>query len=216
MIEAWWSSLDTALQVYYGIAIVTSVLLALQLVLLVFGFDGDGVDDFDADVHDTGMGVLSIRSVTAFFTGFGWGGVIALRNGLGLGASTVAALAAGGALMGTVVLIMRGFYSMRDSGTLDYRNAVGAMGNVYLPIPPSMQGPGQIEVLVQGRLKVVRAFTRSAARIPNHARVKVVEALDQQTLLVEPLDPPPAAAPPAPAAGSAGTAGPAAPNPQES
>jgi len=205
MIEAWWGSLDTALQVYYGIAVVTSVLLAMQLALLVLGFDGGGAEDFDADVHDTGMGILSVRTVTAFFTGFGWGGVIALRNGLGLGASTVAALAAGGALMGTVLLIMRGFYSMRDSGTLDYRNAVGAMGSVYLPIPPNMEGPGQIEVLVQGRLKVVRAFTRAAARIPNRARVKVVETLDQQTLLVEPLDPP----------GPAGPS-PAAPNPQES
>jgi len=200
MIEAWWGSLDTALQVYYGIAVVTSVLLAMQLALLVLGFDGGGAEDFDADVHDTGMGILSVRTVTAFFTGFGGGGVIALRNGLGLGASTVAALAAGGVLMGTVVLIMRGFYSMRESGTLDYRNAVGAMGSVYLPIPPNMEGPGQIEVLVQGRLKVVRAFTRAAARIPNRARVKVVETLDQQTLLVEPLDPP----------------SPAAPNPQES
>jgi hypothetical protein len=51
-----------------------------------------------------------------------------------------------------------------------------------------MSGPGQVEVLVQGRLCVVQAFTRSAHKIAARARVKVVDVLDQQTLLVEPLD----------------------------
>jgi hypothetical protein len=195
--ELWWSSLTTALQVFYGIAIATSVLLGLQLLLLLFGFDGDhgdggGGGDFDASdaAHEAGVGVLSMRTVTAFFTGFGWGGVGALQNGFTLFAAVVIAVAAGGALMTAVFFLMRGLYSMRYSGTLDYRNAVGQAGSVYLPIPGAMAGPGQIEVLVQGRLCVVHAFTRAAEKIPNRARVKVVDVLDQQTLLVEPLDSP--------------------------
>lgn len=190
--ELWWSSLTTALQVFYGIAIATSVLLALQLVLLLFGFDGDhDAGDYDAGdgAHEAGVGVLSMRTVTAFFTGFGWGGVGALQQGFTLGAAVVIAVVSGGALMTAVFFLMRGLYSMRYSGTLDYRNAVGQAGSVYLPIPGAMAGPGQIEVLVQGRLCVVQAFTRAAEKIPNQARVKVVDVLDPQTLLVEPLDP---------------------------
>jgi len=87
-----------------------------------------------------------------------------------------------------VFFLMRALYSLRYSGTLDYRNAVGQAGSVYLPIPGAMAGPGQIEVLVQGRLCVVHAFTRAAERIPNRARVRVIGVLDPQTLLVEPLD----------------------------
>lgn len=191
MFEAWWNSLGTALQVYYGIAIVTSFLLLLQLLLTLFGLDADADADFDiadaADAHDSGISVFSVRSVTAFFTGFGWGGVVALREGLGVISATAVAVVAGGVLMTAVVALMRFLYGMRYSGTLNYRNAVGAVGNVYLPIPPAMDGPGQVEVMVQGRLMVVQAFTRAGERIPNHARVRVVDTLDQQTLLVEPL-----------------------------
>lgn len=195
MIDAWWNSLGTALQLYYGIAIVTTFLLFLQLALALVGFDGDADADFDSDFgdapHDAGVSVLSVRSVTAFFAGFGWGGVVAIREGFSLFGATLVALVTGSVLMAAVVVLMRGLFAMRHSGTLDYRNAIGAVGDVYLPIPADMQGPGQVEVMVQGRLAVVQAFTRSPRRIPNRTRVRVVDTLDAQTLLVEPAVQPP-------------------------
>ncbi len=192
--ELWWSELAIAHKVFYAIAIATSVVLVLQLFLSFFGFDGDADTDFEAgDVHGGG-GVFSLRTITGFFTGFGWGGVAALESGLGLAAAVLVALVAGGALMATILFLMRGIYAMRYEGTLDYRNAIGAAGSAYIPIPAAMAGPGQVEVLVQGRLCVVRAFTRSAHKIAARARVKVVDVLAQQTLLVEPLDPPAPAA----------------------
>lgn len=182
--ELWWTELDVAHKVFYAIAIATSALLVLQLVASFFGLDGDA--DLD---HDSG-GLLSIRTVTAFFTGFGWGGVVSLEAGLGLVASVLIALAGGGSLMALILLLMRATYAMRYEGTLDYRNAIGAAGSAYIPIPANMSGPGQVEVVVQGRLCVVAAFTRSQQRIAARQRVKVVDTLDQQTLLVEPIDVP--------------------------
>jgi hypothetical protein len=128
-----------------------------------------------------------VRSLTAFFTGFGWGGVVAIKQGFGLGAAIVVALATGGALMAAVVAMMRGFASLRHSGTLDYANAIGNVGSVYQAVPGAMAGPGQIEVMVQGRTAFVQAFTRSPERLAPRARVRVTEALDQQTVIVEPL-----------------------------
>lgn len=193
MIDAWWTSLGTALQIYYGIAIIASFLLLLQVLMMLVGFDGDADVDFDGDVgggdvgtHDTGVSILSVRSITAFLTGFGWGGVLAIRAGMSLPASTLVATLNGVVLMAVVVALMRGLYAMRYSGTLDYRNAIGTVGDVYLPIPADMEGPGQVEVLVQGRLAVVQAFTRAPQRIPNRTRVRVIDTLDSQTLLVEP------------------------------
>lgn len=187
--ELWWTSLDAANKVFWAIALATSVLLAIQLLLAMFGFDGDtDVDaDVDGDFHDVGGGVFSIKAIVGFFTGFGWGGLGALEAGLGIFAAVAVALLCGGALMAVVVLLMRVLYSMRDEGTLDYRNAVGEAGSAYIPIPAAMSGPGQVEVRVQGRLCVVSAFTRHPERIPTRARVKVVGVLDQQTILVEPL-----------------------------
>ena len=195
--ELWWGSLGTSLRVFYGIALGASVLLVLQLLALLVGLDHDG-DAFDGD-HDSGLGILSVRSLTAFFTGFGWGGVVAIKEGFGLTAAIVAALATGGALMAAVVAMMRGFASLRHSGTLDYANAVGNVGSVYMAVPGAMAGPGQVEVEVQGRSAIVQAFTRSPERLPPRARVRVVETLDQQTVVVEPL----AAALPSPAPSTA-------------
>lgn len=192
--ELWWSELALAHKVFWAIALASSAVLFLQLVLSFFGFDGDADADadFDAGDHGGGGGVFSIRAVTGFFTGFGWGGVAAVESGLGLAASIVVGLLSGGGLMAAIVFLMRGLYSLRYEGTLDYRNAIGAAGSAYIPVPAGMSGPGQVEVEIQGRLCVARAFTRSSTRIPTRARVRVVDVLDQQTLLVEPLDAAPA------------------------
>lgn len=192
---AWWGALAGPDKFFWAIALLTSALLLLQLLLSLLGFDHDADLDTDIDTdidHGDGTGVLSLRTVTAFLAGFGWGGVIAMDHGMSVFAATVIALASGGAMMAMVFFLMQAVYSMRYSGNLDYRNAVGSHGSVYLPIPPNMQGLGQIEVLVQGRLMTVQAMTRASDRLPNRARVRVVEQLDPQTLLVEPLDSAPA------------------------
>ena len=41
--------------------------------------------------------------------------------------------------------------------------------------------------MVQGRLKVVTAYTRSKEKIDSQKKVKVIELLDARTLIVEPL-----------------------------
>ena len=184
----WWSTLGRALQIFYGIAIATSALMLFQMVLMLFGMDGDG--DFDVDDIDDhgGGGILSVRTITAFFVGFGWTGVTLLESGWTLVPTIVVSTLVGGAFMGGVFAVMRTLYGMRYTGTLDYRNAVGNVGNVYLPIPAAMGGPGQIEVLVQGRLRVVQAFTRAGRKLGNNERVRVTDLMDDTTLLVEPLD----------------------------
>ena len=186
MIE-WWAGLALAFKFYYAIAIATSFFLALQLIALLLGV-GDGDMDMDADAD--GGGVLSVRTVTAFLAGFGWTGALALEYGQPVPMATLLAVLVGGAFMALVVVLMRGLYGLRQTGTLDYANAIGEIGSVYLHVPAGMKGPGQVEVTVQGRLRVVQAFTRAEAEIPNGARVRVVGTMDRNTLVVEPLEHP--------------------------
>ena len=79
-------------------------------------------------------------------------------------------------------------HSLREEGTLDYKNCVGEVGTVYLPIPPNRKGMGQIEVMVQGRLRIVKSVTDCEKKIANQVAVRVTEIVDQQTLLVSPLE----------------------------
>ena len=185
--DIWWESLATPLRVFYVIAISTTFFMLLQLAAMLFGL-GDGDVDVDGSDADLGGGqVLSVRTVTAFFAGFGWTGVTALKAGYSLTVAIVLAVAVGGLFVLGVLALMRTLYGLRYSGTLDYKNAIGEVGNVYLKIPAAMAGPGQIEVRVQGRLCVVQAFTRADHDLDNRTRVRVVDTLDQNTLVVEPL-----------------------------
>ncbi|MBI4178821.1 hypothetical protein HY522_05245 [bacterium] len=189
--DAWWGSLSSELRIFYSIAIVSSAVLLIQLLLLLIGLD-HSLDAGDMDMggpgeHPGGLHILSVRSVVAFFVGFGWTGVVALNRGLSTLSSVFLAGAVGAAFLLTVYYMMKSLHGLRSSGTLDYKNAVGQIATVYLPIPAERGGPGQIEVMIQGRVMVVQAFTKSSKPIGNRAKVRVVEQLDAGTLLVEPI-----------------------------
>ena len=194
MIE-WWQNLGqeipshaSGLKVFYTIGIVSGAILTIQMVMSLLGGDTDfEVDGLGAgEGGDTGL--FSIRSVGAFFTGFGWTGVAMLQHGHDTGMATFAATVVGLVFLGMVFYLMRYIFSLREEGTLNYANAIGQVGTVYLPIPPKRKGIGQIEVLVQGRMRTVRALSDHDKKIGNRVAVRVKELVDQQTLLVELLE----------------------------
>ncbi len=187
--ELWWQGLSPELRVFYGIGIIATFFLLLQLALLLFGFGG--VDDIGglADVadQDSGLGLFSIRGITAFFLGFGWTGVIALKAGLGLVTAIILGLLVGGALMLAIYAMMRAMLRLQSSGTLDYHNAVGEVGTVYVTLPPFQKGGGQVEVMIQGRLVVADALQKGGSAIAPGTKVRVLEIVGRSTLLVEPF-----------------------------
>lgn len=187
----WFQALPTDLQIYWGLALVGSVVLGLQTLLMMFGMSDDmhvgDVDTSPAGAHPAGLSLLSVRSVAAFFSGFGWTGIALSKAGLPMVVVLVGAFAVGGGLMLIIIWLMRTLTKLDSSGTLDYHNAIGQIATVYLGIPANLSGNGQIEVMVQGRLMVTQACTRHLDAIPNRAKVKVTELLDPTTLIVEPL-----------------------------
>ena len=54
---------------------------------------------------------------------------------------------------------MKLLYSLKESGNIDFQNAIDQIGTVYLTVPPNESGPGKVRVMVQGRLKIVTAYT---------------------------------------------------------
>ena len=190
MIE-YWQGLSPTLQTFVGIGAVSSLVLSIQMVLSMIGGEMDGLDA-DLDLAEGGeggaSGILSVRTIGAFFTGFGWTGASMTDYGYGLGITTVVSAVVGSALLAMVFYLMAYLHSLRQEGTLDYSNAIGQVGSVYLPIPPHRKGLGQIEVTIQGRLSIVKAVTDHDKKIGNRVAVRVTELVDQQTILVEPLE----------------------------
>lgn len=189
---AGWQELSWLTQTFWAVAIVASVIQLMMFLGTIFGLG----HDFDHDAHADGGGhagmaaqVLTVRSLVAAGVGFGWAGVLSTRSGLpGWQCFGLAALA-GVIFLLIVVGTLRLLTSLRADGTLDYANAVGQSGRVYVTIPASRAGVGQVEVLVQGRLITATALTDSPTALAPEAPVQVVAVEGLTTLIVAPLRP---------------------------
>ena len=73
----WFLNLSVAEKVYFIIAIIASVLLVIQIIMMLFSLGGGGdfdMDDvFDGDVDtDSGLSFFTVKGLTAFFALGGW------------------------------------------------------------------------------------------------------------------------------------------------
>jgi hypothetical protein len=184
----WWENLNFELQIFYAIAIIALIALFFQVIMsVVFGME-HGADVANVGDHDSGMGIFSVRGVTAFFTGFGWTGVVCTKQGLGLPVTLAIAFVVGSGLMIAIFLMMRAFMRLQSNGNIDYGNAVGQLGTVYVTIPPVQRSGGQVETMIQGRLVTAEALQKGSQPLQPGTKVNVVARIGSSTLIVEPLD----------------------------
>lgn len=186
MLELWWHNLILPLQIFYATGILAGIALVLEGLLTLFGFSHSDVADAGLGQPDQ-IGVLSTRTITAFFFGFGWAGVISIEAGFSYLAAIFIASAVGLALLFAIYLLMRALYSLSDQGNLDYKNAIGQVGTVYVTVPPARAGGGQVEILIQGRLHTISCLTAHPTLLSPGSKIKVTGLIDQGTLEVEPL-----------------------------
>ena len=206
----WWNSLDLAAQIFYCIAIPASVILLIQTVLTFIGI-GDGAEaDADADVdipddadtpdgvfggdtvtetHDfvglEGLRVLTLRGIIAFFVVFGWVGVVMDSFDIKLYITIPVAFVCGVAIMFVLALIFRSLMKLRNNGNIDNKNAIGVSGKVYLTVPPSRQGQGKVQIIVQGAFVEREAVTDDPSPIPTGSEVVVIGISGQTDLIVK-------------------------------
>jgi hypothetical protein len=183
--------------VYLICAVVGGTLLVVQTILMAIGghhdgdVGGDGVDATHADGgvgHDVGLlKWLSIKAVVASLTFFGLGGLAAEKAGLSPYAGLAISLVCGAAAVFLVASLMAGMSRLQSKGNLDLRNAVGAVGKVYLRIPAGRGGTGKVTLEVQGRFVEVEAVT-AGPEITTGSPIRVVAVPSGDTLEVAVLE----------------------------
>jgi len=194
--EDWWGPLSSTEKVFWGISLVFSVLFLIQFVVSLIGLDFD--TDSDVDVHadvdthgeyhlDPSFTLLSVRSIIAFFTFFGWTGVLVLQAGGGVWAAIGFSSLAGLAAMFVVGYIIYMFTRLTEDGNVNTSNALYSTGEVYLSIPANKNGQGKVHIKIQGALKEVDAMTNGDA-LPTGSAIKVVEIIDDNLIVVEQAD----------------------------
>ena len=185
-----WSEVGIFEQVFWVITIPATVIFLILLALTIFGGDADtGVDtDIDSDIADGDsipFQFLSLKNIVAFFAVFGWSGIGFVNAGLAAWLVILLAFICGLLMM---VLMASLFYFMSklaESGTLEMKNAVGKLGEVYLVIPGNRGGMGKVQLNVQGSLRTLDAITDDAENISTSSIIEVLDVIDDQILLVK-------------------------------
>jgi len=190
-LTTWWIGLDLPEKIFWSIAIIFSVLFIIQYVLSLFGLDfigdSDGADAESGFHLDADFAFISVRSIVAFFTFFGWTGVLVLGKGVSVFWAFVFALASGFAAMVLVAYLFYLFSKLTQSGSTDLYQALFSTGEVYIPIPGNKNGAGKIQILIHGSLREMDAMTEGE-QIPTGTKVKVTEIINDSIFMVMPVD----------------------------
>ena len=191
----WFESLSTSEKIYFIIAVVASILLVIQIVLMLFSLGGASDMDFDGDFDgvdgdmdaDGGLSFFTIKGMTAFFALGGWCGFAAAMGLPGnIWAPILIAVATGTVALLGVGFAMRGIARMQCSGNIVKHKLVGQSATVYVSIPESRKGRGKIVLTAQDTYLEIDAMADDEERIPVDTRVKIVE-YNEDFALVERL-----------------------------
>jgi membrane protein implicated in regulation of membrane protease activity len=200
----WWNSLGLALQIFYCIAIPSTLVLLIQTILMFLGigdgdadfdapdldFNGDGLpDNLELDLDDVAgiesLHIFTVRGIIAFFVIFGWVGVVMQSAKVPLPITILVAAICGFATMVLIAYLFKLVMRLKSDGTADNRNALGSAGKVYLTIPPARSGEGKINIMLQGAYVERNAVTDEAEAIPTGCEIVVIGTSGQTSLVVK-------------------------------
>lgn len=201
MVE-WFTDLATFEKFYWFIALIGSLIFFFIVVMTLFGMeDGSDFDDVDTSIDaDTGIEFqfISFKNLIGFFTIFGWAGIACIGEGFSKQMTVLISAIAGLAMMTIMAAMFHYMKKLTDSGTLDYKNAIGAIGEVYLTLGANRSRMGKVSVRVQGTLRELEALSDSFTELKSGTIVKVVDVtsngiliVDQTVKPIEPLNPTP-------------------------
>ena len=198
MIATWWAELSPVMKLLWGVTLSASLIFVIQTVMTFLGADADGTD-FDMDVDTSmdgsdlsniegGSNLYTFRNFVNFFLGFGWTAILLEKSVQSTALVIILSVLVGVALVIAVMYLFKWLSSMQQSGNINvYKAAVGCQGKCYLRIPAERGGEGKVQITIQGAVREYNAIT-DGDEIKTGASVKVLEAVDANTLLVEELN----------------------------
>lgn len=189
-ISAWWESLSLVLRILWGIALIGSLLMVIQLVLVLIGGDPDGGLDFDADIDaDTGAGFqfFTIKNITGFFTIFGWVSIACISSNLSTTLSLSLGILAGILMMFGMAALFVSISKLAEDGTMQLQKAIGMQAEVYLTIPANQSGTGKVQFTFQGSYREIDAQTKEVEALATGTIVKISGIVNNSILIVNRL-----------------------------
>ncbi|MBU2926966.1 hypothetical protein [Winogradskyella psychrotolerans] len=183
----WFSNLEFLSKMYWLVAIIGSLIFSIVMVMAFVGGDADDIGDLDSDIDidAAGFQFISFKNVVAFFTVFGWSGIACIDAGLSTPLTVIISIICGLLMMVIMAALFFFISKLSDSGTLNYKNAIDAVGEVYLPIGADRSKMGKVNVSVQGTMRELDALTDSLTQLKTGTIIKVVDVTSNGILIVD-------------------------------
>jgi len=189
--KEFFEGMTTLEQTYWGFALLGSIVF---LIIFILTFIGGGDSDMEADANDfeaddggVGFQFFTFKNLVAFFTIFGWTGITCIDNDLSTGLTLILSIIAGLLMMVLTSSLFFWMHKLAESGTLKMKNAIGVIGEVYLPIGAKRSKMGKVQIKVQGSLRELEAITDNEEELKTGTMVKVIKIVSAELLLVETL-----------------------------
>ncbi len=189
----WFSALDAFAQFFWIIAGIGSLIFVFVIISTFAGMDGADDLDVDTDIEsDTGIGFqfITFKNLVGFFTIFGWTGIGCYNAGLSKPITVVVAFGCGLLMMVIMAAMFFAMHKLTNSGTLNYKNAINSIGEVYLPVGANRSNMGKVTVQVQGSFRELEALSDSLMDLKSGTIIKVVDVTNNGILIVEPTKKP--------------------------
>lgn len=176
-----WSAVPLEMKAIWIAAIVTSVIVVVQTVMIFTGDDEDAM----TDVLNGDGSLLVFRNLFIFVAGAGWSFII-LSNVLKPMWNAIFSIIFGLIFLVLMLDACNSLIKMQRARTLTHRaEVIGYKGKVLLPIPPAGQGKGRVRVNVNGTVSEYDAITPGEDELAGDTSIIVLNVVDDKTLEVK-------------------------------
>lgn len=178
--------MDGLLQGFWWVALISSLIFVIQMVLTFAGGDhSDGLQtdlDSTADHLDTPFQLFTLRNLINFMLGFGWTGIAFYNTVSSKTLLVLLAVIVGFAFVVLFFIIIRQILKLTEDNTFNIQELLNHTGTAYLLIPAKMEGLGKVQISLRGSTHELDAMTEGPA-IPSGA-VVMVQRIERNILIV--------------------------------
>lgn len=170
---------------YWFCALVGSGLFIIQFCLNLIGFADHDTNDGIADAG--AFKWLSRQAITGFLMMFGWSALTSQKEfNLGFAPTLGIAIFSGLIAIFVTGLIFKTARKLHSNGTVfKIEDTIGLEAVVYQRIPS--EGIGTISVCIEDFVREIDACSTVQKEVPSFVRVKIINKINDKTVLVEML-----------------------------
>jgi hypothetical protein len=179
-------------------ALLGTLFFGMKVILLALGLSGHALGDHidvdpgvDGPIDHVGhtdatdiFKLISIQAVFSFLMGFGWGGLITYNTtDWGVKGSLPVGVLCGLFTWWLLAMLLRSMMELQASGNISIQQTVGLDGVVYVNVPATGKGRGQVRLIVDGRQRIFDAVSVDEP-LNSQTRVQVIKVNGDNTVAV--------------------------------